>query len=336
MTVSAAIYGCAGQTLSEAERSFFRSADPFGFIVFQRNIGAPEQIAGLVADLRDTVGRAAPVLIDQEGGRVARLKPPHWRAAAPAARFGQLGSRDRGAAAEAVRLNARLLAAELRAVGIDVDCAPVLDLRLPGAHDVIGDRSFGADAEIVGFLGRAMMEGFLEAGVMPVAKHIPGHGRAGVDSHLALPRVSTARAELEETDFRAFRLCADAPWAMTAHVVYTAIDDANPATTSPIVIDEVIRGSIGFDGLLLSDDLSMQALSGDLGDRARASLAAGCDVVLHCNGDMAEMEAIAAATAALSEAAERRAAAAAARLGTPVEPGEMAALSSRLDSLLVV
>jgi beta-N-acetylhexosaminidase len=171
---------------------------------------------------------------------------------------------------------------------------------------------------------------------MPVAKHIPGLGRAGVDSHHSLPRVSTARAELEETDFRAFRLCADAPWAMTAHVVYTAIDDANPATTSPTVIGEVIRGSIGFDGLLLSDDLSMQALSGGLGDRARASLAAGCDVVLHCNGDMAEMEAIAAATGALSDEAERRAVAAAARLGTPVAPGEMAALSSRLDSLLVV
>lgn len=335
MTTSAAIYGCAGPTLSDAERGFFRSADPFGFIVFLRNIQSPDQLVRLTAELRETVGREAPVLIDQEGGRVARLRPPHWRAAPPAARFGQLASRDRHAAAEAVRLNARLLAVELRAVGVDVDCAPVLDLRLPGAHEVIGDRAFGADPEIVAFLGRAMIEGFLEAGVMPVAKHIPGHGRAGVDSHLALPRVSTARAELEETDFRAFRLCSDAPWAMTAHVVYSAIDDANPATTSATVISDVIRGSIGFDGLLLSDDLSMQALSGGLGERAQASLAAGCDVVLHCNGDMAEMEAIAAAAGALSAEAQRRAAAAAARLGATVEAGEMGALTARLDSLLV-
>ncbi len=332
--MSAAIYGCAGAALSDAERRFFRSADPFGFIVFLRNIETPEQIRRLTAELRETVGRDAPVLIDQEGGRVTRLKPPQWRAAPPAARFGQLASRDRNAAAEAVRLNARLLAAELRAVGVDVDCAPVLDLRLPGAHEVIGDRSFGADPEIVAFLGRAMMDGFLEAGVMPVAKHSPGHGRAGVDSHHALPRVTTARAELEETDFRAFRLCAAAPWAMTAHVVYAAIDDANPATTSVRMIGEVIRGSIGFDGLLLSDDLSMQALSGTLGERARASLAAGCDVVLHCNGAMEEMEAIAAVTGALSETAERRAVAASARLGDAVQPGEMAALASRLDSLL--
>lgn len=334
MSISAAIYGCAGAALSDAERRFFRSADPFGFIVFLRNIETPEQLERLTGELRETVGRDAPVLIDQEGGRVARLKPPHWRAAPPAARFGQLASRDRNAAAEAVRLNARLLAAELRAVGVDVDCAPVLDLRLPGAHEVIGDRSFGADPEIVAFLGRAMMDGFLEAGVMPVAKHIPGHGRAGVDSHHALPRVTTARAELEETDFRSFRLCAGAPWAMTAHVVYAAIDDANPATTSARMIGEVIRGSIGFDGLLLSDDLSMQALSGTLGERARASLVAGCDVVLHCNGAMAEMEAIAAVTGPLSEMAERRAVAASARLGDPAQPGEMVALVSRLDSLL--
>jgi beta-N-acetylhexosaminidase len=334
VSISAAIYGCAGPKLDEAERRFFRSADPFGFIVFLRNIETPDQVRRLVGELRETVGREAPVLIDQEGGRVARLKPPQWRAAPPAARFGQLASHDRNAAAEAVRLNARLLAAELRAVGVDVDCAPVLDLRLPGAHEVIGDRSFGADPEIVAFLGRAMMDGFLEAGVMPVAKHIPGHGRAGVDSHLALPRVTTARAELEETDFRAFRLCANAPWAMTAHVVYAAIDDVNPATTSAKVIGEVIRGSIGFDGLLLSDDLSMQALSGTFGERARASLAAGCDVVLHCNGVMAEMEAIAAATGALSEAAERRAVAASARLDDPAKPSEMAALASRLDALL--
>jgi len=335
VTASAAIYGCAGLRLSDAERRFFRSADPFGFIVFLRNVETPEQLARLTAELRETVGRAdAPVLIDQEGGRVARLKPPHWRAAAPAARFGQLASRDRAAAEEAVRLNARLLALELRAVGVDVNCAPVLDLRLPGAHEVIGDRAFGADPEAVACLGRAMMDGFLEAGVMPVAKHIPGHGRAAVDSHLALPRVSTARAELESTDFRAFRLCADAPWAMTAHVVYSDIDPGRPATTSPVVIKDVIRSAIGFDGLLLSDDLSMQALSGTLAERARDALAAGCDVVLHCNGDLCEMEAVAGAVGALSQPALKRIEAARQRLGTPPEASEMAALTTRLDALM--
>jgi beta-N-acetylhexosaminidase len=337
MTASAAIYGCAGPTLSEAERRFFRRVDPFGFILFLRNVETPEQVARLTAELRETVGRAdAPVLIDQEGGRVARLKPPHWRAAPPAARFGQLASHDREGAAEAVRLNARLLALELRAVGVDVDCAPVLDLRLPGAHDVIGDRAFGADPEIVAYLGRAMMDGFLEASVIPVAKHIPGHGRATVDSHHALPRVTTARAELEETDFRPFRLCADAPWAMTAHVVYSAIDDERPATTSPILIRDVIRGQIGFSGLLLSDDLSMQALSGTLGQRAQDALAAGCDIALHCNGKLDEMEAVAGAVGPLSLEAAARIAAGRARLGGPAEAGEMAALNSRLKRLLAV
>lgn len=335
MTASAAIYGCAGPSLSDAERRFFRSADPFGFIVFLRNIETPEQLAKLTAELRETVGREdAPVLIDQEGGRVARLKPPYWRAAAPAARFGQLASRDRHAGEEALRLNARLLALELRAVGVDVDCAPVLDLRLPGAHEVIGDRAFGADPEIVAYLGRAMMDGFLEAGVIPVVKHIPGHGRATVDSHHALPRVATARAELDGTDFRAFRLCADAPWAMTAHVVYSAIDAERPATTSPTMIRDVIRAQIGFGGLLLSDDLSMQALSGTLAERARDALAAGCDVVLHCNGKLDEMEAVAGAVGPLAAEALARVAASRARLGQSPQAGEMAALTARLDALM--
>lgn len=335
MRLSAAIYGCAGPELSDAERRFFRGAEPFGFILFQRNVETPEQVRRLVDSLRAAVGREAPVLIDQEGGRVARLKPPQWRAAPPAGRFGQLASRDREVAAEAIRLNARLLAAELRPLGIDVDCAPVLDLQFPGAHQgVVGDRSFGADPETVAFLGRAMIDALLGAGIMPVVKHAPGHGRAVVDSHLALPRVTTARAELEETDFRAFRLCADAPWAMTAHVVYAAIDDARPATTSPTVIAEVIRGSIGFGGLLLSDDLSMQALSGTLGERARDALAAGCDVALHCNGSMEEMESVAHAVGPLSREAEARAAAARQRLSDAVNPVEIAALTARLDALL--
>lgn len=335
MTVSAAIYGCAGPRLSDAERRFFRSADPFGFILFLRNVETPEQVKRLTAELRETVGRDAPILVDQEGGRVTRLKPPHWRASPPAARFGQLASRNREIAAEAVRLNAQLLAAELQPLGIDVDCAPVLDLQFPGAHQgVVGDRAFGADPEIVAYLGRTMIDAFLASGVMPVIKHAPGHGRALVDSHLSLPRVATSRGELEATDFRAFRLCADAPWAMTCHVVYADIDDARPATISPVIINDVIRGSIGFKGLLLSDDLSMQALSGTLGERAHAALAAGCDIALHCNGKMDEMEAVAASVRPLSADAEKRVATARARLGVPAEPTEIAALASRLDKLL--
>src|SRR3990172_9532156 len=276
MTVSPVILGCAGPTPDAPERRFFRAADPLGFILFKRNCTAPKQVRLLVAELRDAVGRAdAPVLIDQEGGRVARLGPPHWRTPPPAPRFGLLAARDRDAAAEAARVNARLLAADLAELGITVDCAPVLDLRLPGAHDVIGDRAFHSDPEVVALLGRAVAEGLLAGGVIPVVKHMPGHGRAMIDSHAALPRVATSRSELEHTDFRPFRALNDLPWGMTAHVVYEAIDPERPASTSPVVIGEVIRGHIGFDGLLVSDHLSMQALQGRLADRTRAALAAG-------------------------------------------------------------
>jgi beta-N-acetylhexosaminidase len=331
---SAAIYGCAGLSLSVAEESFFRTANPFGFILFARNCETPDQLRELVAALRASVGRDdAPVLIDQEGGRVARLKPPHWRSAPPASFFGRMASHDRHRAHEALRINTLLIAAELTDLGIDVDCVPLLDLQFPGAHDVIGDRSFGGDPELVADLGAVVCETMLAAGVMPIVKHIPGHGRARVDSHKELPVVGTALAELEATDFRPFKALADAPWAMTAHVVYTALDGERPATTSPLLIDQVIRGQIGFTGLLVSDDLSMEALKGSLGERARASLGAGCDVVLHCNGKPEERAQVAEAVGPLTPAALQRIAAARARLG-PVEVVDAAALRRRLDALM--
>lgn len=285
-----AIYGCAGAVLTAAERDFFRDARPWGFILFGRNVESPDQIRALVAALRETLGdAAAPVLIDQEGGRVSRLKPPHWAARPAAADFGALYARDQERAREAVYLNARLIAHDLGGLGINVDCLPVLDVPVPGSDAVIGDRAFGGEAATVIDLGKAQIEGLLDGGVLPVMKHIPGHGRAGADSHLTLPRVDTGPEELSATDFVTFRSLNTCPLAMTAHVVYEAIDPQRPATTSPKVIRDVIRGEIGFDGLLMSDDLSMQALDGPLSHRAKSALFAGCDLALHCNGDMGEM-----------------------------------------------
>lgn len=301
------IYGCLDKQLNEWERAFFRDADPFGFILFARNVEAPAQIASLVKDLRNCVGRNAPVLIDQEGGRVQRLKPPLWRQALPAARFGELSQRDLPAARRAVFLNHHLIASDLAALGIDVDCAPVIDLRFAGAHDVIGDRAFGGDPVLVSDLARAACDGLIAGGVLPILKHIPGHGRALVDSHHELPRCQASRTELEASDFLPFRLLRDQAWAMTAHVVYEAIDPESCATLSKKVIAEVIRGHIGFDGLLLSDDLSMQALSGTLKERAERSLAAGCDIVLHCNGKPEEMTQVQSGLSPMSPAAARRA-----------------------------
>jgi beta-N-acetylhexosaminidase len=330
----AVIFGCAGLTLRAWERDFFARQQPFGFILFQRNCQDPAQVRTLVGALRESIGRAdAPVLIDQEGGRVARLKPPHWRAAPAAARFGVLAKSDPDAAREAVRLNARLLADELLALGITVDCAPVLDLPVPGGHDVIGDRAFCRDVQAIAALGRAFCDGLLEGGVLPVIKHIPGHGRAMVDSHHSLPVVTATRAALEASDFATFRALADAPWAMTGHVVYTDIDPDRPATTSRRVIDEIVRGQIGFDGVLVSDDLSMQALAGGLGERAAAALAAGCDLALHCNGEPDEMTAVAGAVGPLGAEARRRIAAAADRLGARL-PFDATDAGRRLDALL--
>lgn len=303
----AAIFGCAGLALTADERAFFRDADPLGFILFARNVDNPEQVRRLTEDLRSCVARAeAPVLIDQEGGRVARLKPPHWRKAPPAKVFGDLYARDPEKGLLAVKLNSQLLAADVASVGCDVDCLPVLDIAFAETHAVIGDRAYAAEPESVAALGRAAAEGLMAEGVMPVIKHIPGHGRATVDSHLSLPTVTASRAELERMDFRPFRLLADLPWAMTAHVLYEAIDRQAALTVSARGVKDVIREHIGFDGLLLSDDLSMQALGGTLGDRAERALAAGCDIALHCNGRSGEMVEVAARTASMTRVAGRR------------------------------
>jgi beta-N-acetylhexosaminidase len=331
---TAAIFGCAGLTLGAEERDFFRAADPAGFILFKRNCEDPAQVAALVAALRAAIDRpAAPVLIDQEGGRVQRLRPPHWRAAPPARRFAELYQTDPAAGLRAAWINARLIAAELIDLGIDVDCAPVLDNPVPGAHDVIGDRALGRDVATIAALGRALMDGLLAGGVLPVIKHLPGHGRAGVDSHKQCPIVGASDADLRAQDLPPFRALANAPFAMTAHVVYTAWDADRVATWSPDIITRVIRGDIGFEGCLLSDDLSMQALDGSLGKRARRAMAAGCDLALHCNGDLGEMRDVAAAVGTISDAAARRLAAALARRAVPV-PIDRAALLAELTGLL--
>ncbi len=299
----AAIFGLAGAILSDDERAFFRDADPAGFILFARNCDTPEQVRRLVAALCDSVGRESPVLIDQEGGRVARLKPPHWPAYPAAGAIAALGG---AAAQEAARLGARLIADDLAALGITVDCMPVLDLPASGADPIIGDRAYGTAPAEVAALGAAACDGLLEGGVLPVIKHIPGHGRATVDSHHALPRVDAPRAQLETHDFAPFRALAAMPWAMTAHILYTAIDSERPATLSSRLVGAIIRANIGFDGVLLSDDLSMAALPGGIGERAAGALAAGCDLVLHCNGSMSEMRQVAASAAPLTTAARRR------------------------------
>ncbi len=333
MPVRAAIYGCAGLKLTEDEKRFFRDAEPWGFIVFGRNIETPAQLRALTDDFREIAGADVPVLIDQEGGRVARLRPPHWRAYPPARRYGDIYALSREQGLEAARLASRLIAAELISVGVNVDCLPVLDVPVSGAHDVIGNRAYAETPEPVLALGRAAAEGLLESGVLPVIKHVPGHGRAGVDSHLSLPVVETDAKVLSATDFAPFKALADMPLAMTAHVVYTALDAAAPATTSRKVISDIIRGVIGFDGLLISDDLSMQALKGSIAERARASLWAGCDIALHCNGKMQEMEAVASQAPMLAADALRRSQAALSRLAAPEEFDEQAALA-RFGELL--
>ena len=331
---SRAIYGLAGPVLSAAEDAFFRDVKPWGFILFARNIETPDQVRALTAALRETVDDPrAPILIDQEGGRVARLKPPHWNLRPPAARFGAAYAANPEAIREATYLNARLIAHDLAGVGLNVDCLPLLDVPQPGAHDIIGDRAFAADPTVIIELGRAQIEGLMDGGVLPVMKHIPGHGRAGSDSHLELPRVATGPEELSAVDFVTFRSLDTCPMAMTAHVVYDSIDPQRPATTSPKVIRDVIRGEMGFDGLLMSDDLSMKALDGPLNVRARASLFAGCDVVLHCNGDMNEMKDVALEAKALEGAALRRANHSLSLLVTP-SGFDPAAAAARLDMLL--
>ena len=304
------ITGVAGLALTDEERAFVRETQPWGLIVFRRNIASPDALLRLTEDFRATLSRDAPVLIDQEGGRVQRMAPPLWPQYPPAAAYGALYDRDRATGLAAARLGARLIAADLAAVGIDVDCMPLADVRVAGADAVIGDRAFGTQPDKVAALAGAFAEGLADGGVLPVVKHIPGHGRATADSHQRLPVVAAERAALEATDFAAFRPLAGMPLAMTAHVVFSAIDPVAPATTSAAIVGDVIRGFIGFQGLLMSDDISMGALSGSLGERTRAAISAGCDVVLHCNGVMDEMLAVAAAAPQLQGDAARRAAAA--------------------------
>lgn len=332
-TSSAAILGCAGTTLTADEVAFFRDVKPWGFILFKRNIADPEQVRALTAGLRATVGRDdAPILIDQEGGRVARLQPPHWRIYPPGRAYGELVANDPLTAREITRLGSRLIAHDLRSIGINVDCVPVLDVPDPQGHEIIGDRAYGDTPEQVATLGRAAAEGLLAGGVLPIIKHIPGHGRALSDSHLELPVVKAKLLELEIRDFAPFRVLSDMPMAMTAHVVYSAIDRNRPATTSKKVIKKIIRESIGFDGLLMSDDLSMKALSGDFKQRAKDSLSAGCDVVLHCNGDMAEMKAVMSGVGRLGKEARRRAQAVMGRLVKVPEPFDVAEARARFDA----
>lgn len=315
MAIGAFICGCAGLTLSDDERAFLRDSDPWGFIIFARNIATPEQIRALCDDFRAITGRAdAPILIDQEGGRVRRLRPPLVADHPSAWLYAERYKVEPEQARQAVRLSGQVLGAELAELGISVNCAPVLDIRYTGAHDIIGDRAFGSDPAAVADLGRALSEGLMDAGVLPVVKHIPGHGRAMADSHFALPEVDTSREELERTCFAPFRAYADAPLAMTAHVVYRSIDADAPATTSKTVVADIIRGFIGFDGVLMSDDVSMQALSGPIRQRTEDSIRAGCDIALHCNGKLDEMQEVAAASPVLAGDAERRAKAALLRI----------------------
>lgn len=331
---SAAIYGCSGQVLTPEEHAFFAEARPWGFILFRRNIDGPDQVRALTAALRESIGDPdAPVLVDQEGGRVQRLGPPHWPKYPPAAAFLAAGN-DPWTARELVRLGARLMAHDLREVGITVDCAPVLDVPVPGAHDIIGDRAYGPDPDTVSLLGRAAAEGLLAGGVLPVIKHMPGHGRAFADSHHDLPVVHAGREALEAWDFAPFRALSDMPIAMTAHVVFDAIDPKKPATTSKKAI-RLMREDLGFGGLILTDDLSMKALSGALKDRAEAALKAGCDVVLHCNGDLSEMAEVARGVGRLKGKARRRADAAIGRIVRVPEPLAVMDARRRLDAALV-
>jgi beta-N-acetylhexosaminidase len=313
-----AIYGCAGTVLGAEEKQFFRETRPWGFILFGRNVSDREQLRALADSLRETVDDPrAPVLIDQEGGRVARLKPPGWRERPAARRFGEIWTRSQEAAREAAYLNARSIAFDLVEIGVNVDCLPVLDVPVEGADAIIGDRAFSTDPAVVIELGRAVIDGLLDGGVLPVMKHIPGHGRASADSHLELPRVDAEADALSASDFVSFRSLNHCPMAMTAHVVYGAIDPQRPATTSPKVIRDVIRGEIGFDGLLMSDDVSMNALSGPISQRVKAALFAGCDVVLHCNGKIEEMRDVAEEAKPLDGRARRRAERALAQLRPP-------------------
>jgi beta-N-acetylhexosaminidase len=308
MSSRAFITGVSTTELTAEEREFIGSARPWGFILFKRNIENPAQVTSLIGELRAAIGDPqAPVLIDQEGGRVQRFGPPHWPVYPAGAVFGALYDIDSALGLSAARLSARLIAHDLIVLGVTVDCLPLADVPTADADAVIGNRAYGTEPGKVAAIARAVTEGLEQGGILPVLKHIPGHGRATADTHFRLPQVDTPQAELEQTDFAAFQPLADLPMAMTAHVVFSALDPAHPATTSATIIEQVIRGVIGFQGLLMSDDVSMNALSGSIAERTRASLAAGCDMVLHCNGKLDEMREAAAAAPELSGLALERA-----------------------------
>jgi beta-N-acetylhexosaminidase len=334
MNHQAFITGVSGPELTAAEREFIRAERPWGFILFKRNIENPVQVKDLVIELLKELGQpGAPVLIDQEGGRVQRFGPPHWPVYPPGAVFGILYDVDPRLGLSAARLSARLIAADLIDLGVTVDCLPLADVPVVGADAVIGNRAYGTAPEKVAAIGRAVTEGLEQGGVLPVLKHIPGHGRATADTHFRLPVVDTPKAELESTDFAAFQPLADLPMAMTAHVVFSALDPAHPATTSATIIHEVIRGVIGFQGLLMSDDVSMNALAGSIAERTRAIFAAGCDVVLHCNGKLDEMREVARETPELSgKALERAVRALASR--KPPQAFDRVAARAELDALI--
>lgn len=337
-TVGATILGCLGPSLTPEEAAFFRAANPWGFILFARNVEDPAQLRRLTSDLRDSVGRDAPILVDQEGGRVQRLRAPHWtewlppldmvKLAIEAAEPGQ----GLTAACQAMELRYRVIAAELRGVGIDANCAPCLDVATEHTHAFLLNRCFSDDPNDVAALGRAAAQGHLAGGVLPIIKHMPGHGQASLDSHKELPRVTASLSELNSRDFVPFKALNNLPLAMTAHIIFTAIDADNPATSSAKMV-EVMRRDIGFDGLLMSDDLSMNALSGTLGERAAATIAAGVDIALHCNGKVEEMEPVVAAAGRLGDQAAKRAALALCARVTP-ETVDIAALRSDLSALL--
>jgi beta-N-acetylhexosaminidase len=334
MNTRAFITGVSGPELNGAEREFIRAERPWGFILFKRNIETPAQVTHLVNELRKEVARPdAPVLIDQEGGRVQRLGPPHWSIYPAGAVFSRLYDIDPASGLAAARLSARLIAADLDDVGVSVDCLPLADVPIAGADAVIGNRAYGTEPGKVAAIARAVAEGLEEGGILPVLKHIPGHGRANADTHFRLPVVETSRKELEQTDFAAFRPLADLPMAMTAHVVFSALDPAQPATTSATIIHQVIRGVIGFQGLLMSDDVSMNALPGSISERSRAILASGCDMVLHCNGKLDEMRDVARETPELSGKALERAARVLSSRKAP-QPFDRVKARAELDALV--
>src|ERR1700710_1493349 len=334
MTARAFITGVSGFTLTADERDFMRAERPWGFILFKRNIETPAQVTTLVQELRAITGDPdAPVLIDQEGGRVQRFGPPHWPVYPAGAVFGALYDIDCGLGLTAARLSGRLIAADLIGLGVTVDCLPLADVPVAGADAVIGNRAYGTEPAKVAAIARAVTNGLEQGGILPVLKHIPGHGRATADTHFKLPVVDTPKAELERVDFAAFQPLADLPMAMTAHVVFSALDPAQPATTSATIIEQVIRGVIGFQGLLMSDDVSMNALAGSIAERTRAIVHAGCDMVLHCNGKLDEMQAVAAETPELAGEALARAERALASRKLP-QPLDRQAARAELDALM--